>query len=81
MHGHISTLGSLILAPSQYADFYDEVKKDEYAAAKIQLKSLCTNQTLLFIGFGLEKYVLGLLQDVLVCSIPIYKCLQINFLL
>jgi formylglycine-generating enzyme required for sulfatase activity len=64
LHGHISTLGSLILAPSQYADFYDAVKKNEYAAAKFQLKFLCANQTLLFIGFGLEKYVLDLLEDV-----------------
>ena len=68
LHGHIDDAGSLILAPRQYEAFYAEVEnaKSDYEAALQQLKTLVTNYTLLFVGFGLsDKYVMDLLDEVL----------------
>jgi formylglycine-generating enzyme required for sulfatase activity len=65
LHGHISDLDSLILAPSQYDDFYAADCRVNYEAAMAQLKSLLTNWTLLFIGFGLEdQYVMDMVVEV-----------------
>ena len=65
LHGHISDLESLILAPSQYDEFYAGESRANYEAAKLQLKGLLTNWTLLFIGFGLEdEYVMDMVVDV-----------------
>ncbi len=65
LHGHISDLESLILAPSQYDMFYADESRKQYQAAKVQLKALLANWTLLFIGFGLEdEYVMDMVVDV-----------------
>ena len=65
LHGHISDLESLILAPSQYDEFYTDECRTNYDAAKIQFQGLLANWTLLFIGFGLEdEYVVDMVRDV-----------------
>ena len=65
LHGHISDANSLILAPAQYDHFYVDDAKRNYEAARIQLKSMLINSTLLFIGFGMQdEYFMELVADV-----------------
>ena len=65
LHGHISSLDSLIIAPFQYTKLYGDTNQiEEYAAAMARLRSLLVDSRLLFIGFGMEQYVMDLLQDV-----------------
>lgn len=65
IHGHISDVGSLILAPEQYDRFYSNSNMlNDYAAAKKQLQALVGNYPLLFVGFGLnDEYVLTLIGE------------------
>ena len=68
LHGHIDNPDSLILAPSQYESLYREPFDDQepYAAARSQLRTLFSNDPLLFVGFGLEdKFVMDSLTRVL----------------
>ena len=65
LHGHISSLDSLIIAPSQYTKLYCGTNQiEEYAAAMARLRLLLVDSRLLFIGFGMEQYVMDLLEDV-----------------
>jgi hypothetical protein len=68
IHGQIKDLGSLILAPEQYDNFYSSTdSRTNYIAARKQLAALITNFPLIFIGFGFnDEYVLNLLESVLV---------------
>ena len=68
LHGHVERAGSLILAPSQYDQFYSDGQqaREQYKAAMEQFRSLLTNWTILFIGFGLDDaYVMSVIGDVL----------------
>ena len=67
LHGRIEEAASLILAPSQYDAFYRDRQdlRETLHAAIHRLQTLFVDQTLLFIGFGMEdEYVMDRLRTV-----------------
>lgn len=68
LHGHVEDLESLILAPTQYDQFYAQNSgiRPALEAARSQFKALAGNFPFLFIGFGFkDSYVLDMLECVL----------------
>ena len=69
LHGHIADPDSLILAPSQYEPLYRDAAPDSkhaLHAAHTKLKTLISENTLLFVGFGLQdEYFMEALSTML----------------
>ncbi len=68
IHGHIEQLDTIILTPEQYRELYSDRREtlEAYRAAKLQLRNVIANTSLLFLGFGLsDRYVMNLVSGIL----------------